>query len=220
MARKRRRRGRGGRPVLVIAIILMVLLLAGGAIAGVAYVLTRPGVWPGGGPGGLLPSGAAYENTPQGLEKAAGDLVADRRAGTNSRIKEAVKLPEKWFVDVFGAEQGPEYYKQYYGVPQTPEQFLDGQIDDALRLGVVKIQAEAVDRKYPNPVHYKMFAAMKGNVPALYRAQMQNPPGAGFQAYIKDQPPSSGGSSSVGVGDFVYVDGSWRFFCPNIIWPR
>jgi hypothetical protein len=212
---------------MVVVVAFIVLLATGGAAAGLIYYLTRPGVLPSGpggtgpGPGGLFASGFSYPNTPEGLEKEASDLVAERRSGGDSKAREAVKLPEKWFLDAFGEMQGKDFYATYGAGPQTPEQMLQGQIDQALRFGVTKAEAKVLDPRFADPSNQKLAAAMKPNAATLYTAWLQNPQGTGFQAYVKDQPPASAPSgSSVGVQDFVYVDGAYRFFCPNLIWPR
>jgi hypothetical protein len=220
---KRRRSRPGdmiGRIIMVVVVTFVVLVVTGGATAGLIYYLTRPGVLPAGpgspiGPGGPTPSGAVYMNSTDGLEKQLAEILGERRAGGDSRIKEASALPEKWFVDTYGAASGKDLYAKYNALPQTPEQVLRLNVDQALRFNVDKAHARHIDRDALRPAEFQAIQLMLTKIP-MYTADATSPPGAGWQVHVQDQPAN--GTTTVGLGDFVYMDGQFRFFEPTRIW--
>jgi hypothetical protein len=177
--------------IVAFASVALVSLLV---CAGTGYVLFSYN---------LLPFGRSGNSA--ALEKLAQELIDEHKAGGNTKAKDAVKLPESWFVEVFGAARGKDMHTRYQARSADIERrfILDIKTIQVRRFS--KIEAEKYHEASAPGFFTKTLADMTGKPELL-------------QVFFHPPADAKAGEEGIVFGPFVFVDGSYRFFSADVMW--
>jgi TonB family protein len=148
----------------------------------------------------------AYPESEDGLKNPIGDIFGAMKAGETNMASSyftSLEIPDRvaWFTKEFGPVEGPRFEAKYQALIQQPSGAIRAHFEYALKGGRTNVEVRVLrgtaDAK--SALSRAILDAMVQPLP-LYSAAGTSP---------TEQFPAS-------IGDFVYVDGGFRFVDPQL----
>jgi hypothetical protein len=164
----------------------------------------------------IFPETDLLDNVSSVYKKAFRKRSASNKAASKGSAQDPMEgfrtfaIPEHWFTDVFGPEQGPNFAKQYSELFKAFQFSTGRKFHTVLGEDTAQVKTEGLRADQVNPLRSTQTSPVPLPQVQLFRVQHFTAPRSILCADCKDT-YSEAPYSFFYVESFIYVDGAFRF---------